>query len=89
MHDRYSRPFPISKVWLDAVRSNSSPDIEIANESAVIIWDAEIKTEHFIRRTSCRAQAGNFGFVVPTPTKPELADADDYVFTYRKQMTVG
>jgi Uncharacterized protein conserved in bacteria (DUF2330) len=55
--------------------------VEIADESAIIIWDAKSKTEHFIRRATFKTYAQDFGFLVPTPTQPTLAEADDEAFT--------
>jgi hypothetical protein len=54
--------------------------VEIRDESALIIWDSTTKTEHFIRRASFETSADDFGFLVPSPTKPELGEADDRVF---------
>jgi len=54
--------------------------VDIADESAIIVWDADTKTEHFIRRASFKSDAADFGFLVPTPTKPDLAEADDAAF---------
>jgi hypothetical protein len=54
--------------------------VRIADESAIIIWDASSKTEHFIRRATFSSSAHDFGFLVPTPTKPELAEAEDDAF---------
>lgn len=54
--------------------------VEIADESAIIIWDANTKTQHFIRRATFNTAANNLGFLVPTPSKPALAEADDKAF---------
>jgi hypothetical protein len=61
--------------------------VEIAEESAVIIWDAPSKTEHFIRRASFKTAAKDFGFLVPTPSRPKLAEADDSVFRELERIT--
>lgn len=61
--------------------------VEIAEESAVIIWDAQSKTEHFIRRASFKTPAKDFGFLVPTPSRPKLAEADDSVFRELERIT--
>ncbi len=61
--------------------------VDIRDESALIIWDAETKTEHFIRRASFETAAADFGFLVPTPTQPELGEADDRVFESLGQKT--
>ncbi len=54
--------------------------VDIRDESALIIWDSMTKTEHFIRRASFETAADDFGFIVPTPTQPDLGEADDRVF---------
>ncbi len=52
----------------------------IAEESALIVWDAKRGVEHFIRRAVFDTAAKDFGFLVPTPTVPELGEADAAVF---------
>lgn len=61
--------------------------VEIATESAIIVWDAERKTQHFIRRATFRTQTPDFGFLVPTPTKPELAESPDAAFATLEKAT--
>lgn len=52
----------------------------IDSESALIIYDSAAKTEHFIRTANFRSTSAEFGFMVPTPSKPELAEASADVF---------
>jgi hypothetical protein len=54
--------------------------VAIASEDALIVWDAHAGVEHFIRRADFSTQARDFGFIVPTPTRPELGEVDDAVF---------
>jgi hypothetical protein len=54
--------------------------VEITNETALIIWDKETKTEHFIRKAEFNSTSPDFGFLVPTPTKPDFSEVDDAVF---------
>jgi hypothetical protein len=54
--------------------------VRIADEEAIIHWDAASKREHFIRRASFRSSARSFGFLVPTPSQPELGEVKDHVF---------
>ncbi len=56
-------------------------EVRIAEEEAIIIWDAATKTEHFIRRAGFASSAAKFGFLVPTPTIPELGEVDTDVFS--------
>jgi len=62
--------------------------VRIAEESAVIFWDAENKTEHFIRRARFETTSPDLGFLVPTPTKPTLVDVGDSVFEALRDITV-
>jgi hypothetical protein len=53
--------------------------VDTAEESALIVWDDAAKVEHFVRRASFRSTGYDFGFLVPTPSRPELAVASDSV----------
>jgi hypothetical protein len=61
--------------------------VDIAEETALIVWDSQSKTEHFIRRASFQTDVDNFGFLVPTPTQPELHEADDKAFDELARIT--
>lgn len=54
--------------------------VEVADEEALIVWDPATRTQHFIRRARFRSSATDFGFLVPTPTRPTLAESPDTVF---------
>jgi hypothetical protein len=60
--------------------------VEIAEETALIVWNAEAKQEHFIRRGAFRTGAKDFGFLVPTPSKPELEAVPDKVLAQFDEM---
>jgi hypothetical protein len=62
-------------------------EVQIGEESAIIIWDPAAKTQHFIRRASFRTKAKDFGFLVPTPTIPKLEEADDDAFRLLGKIT--
>jgi hypothetical protein len=61
--------------------------VRILEESAIIVWDAGSKTQHFIRRASFQTEAKDFGFLVPTPGVPALAAADDQAFQFLSEVT--
>jgi hypothetical protein len=61
--------------------------VEIAEESAIILWDAAGKTQHFIRRASFKTQARDFGFLVPTPSEPKLTEVGDQAFSSLETLT--
>jgi hypothetical protein len=46
----------------------------------VIHWDPATKTETFIRRAQFQSTSKSFGFLVPTPTKPELGEVEGDLF---------
>jgi hypothetical protein len=54
--------------------------VDVADEEALIVWDPATRTEHFVRRARFRSTIPDFGFLVPTPTRPTLAEAPDAVF---------
>jgi hypothetical protein len=54
--------------------------VDVADEEALIVWDPAARTEHFVRRARFRSPVPDFGFLVPTPTRPSLAEANDAAF---------
>jgi hypothetical protein len=58
-----------------------------ADQSVIIIWDAVNKVQHFIRRASFQSDAADFGFVVPSPTQPELSESGNEAFPYLQKLT--
>jgi hypothetical protein len=54
--------------------------VRILQESAIIIWNPATHTEHFIRRASFNASGADFGFLVPTPSQPSLAEVESHAF---------
>lgn len=54
-------------------------EVRIAEETALITWDPATKIETFTRRAAFHASARTFGFLVPTPAVPTLAEASPRV----------
>jgi hypothetical protein len=54
--------------------------VRIADEEALIVWDEQKKVEHFVRRASFVSSGEAFGFLVPSPAKPELGEVAAAVF---------
>jgi hypothetical protein len=48
----------------------------LAVEQALLLHDPASGTEHFIRQIAFRRSSGSFGFVVPVPSKPEVAKVE-------------
>jgi len=58
-----------------------------ADQTVIILWDAATKTQHFIRQASFTSAAANFGFLIPSPGKPELDESGDAAFSYLRNLT--
>jgi hypothetical protein len=58
-----------------------------ADQTVVIVWDAATKTEHFIRKASFKSDADDFGFLVPTPSQPDLEESGNEAFPYLLRLT--
>ena len=54
--------------------------VTLVDEKAIIVWNADQKRQHFIRQASFDGDAEHFGFIVPVPTKPEVAVVDVAAF---------
>ena len=67
--------------------------VEIASESAIIVWDSATKTQHFIRRAAFQpistgdVKFQDFGFLVPTPSQPVLEEVSDTAFDELAKVT--
>ena len=58
-----------------------------ADQTVILLWDAANKTQHFIRKASFKSDAADFGFLVPSPTKPELAESGNEAFPTLQKLT--
>jgi hypothetical protein len=58
-----------------------------ADQTVIMIWDAEQQTQHFIRQASFKSTGDHFGFLVPTPAQPELEESGDAAFEKLAQIT--
>lgn len=57
------------------------PDpMSLVDEKAIIVWNPKTQMEHFIRQASFSGKAKDFGFIVPTPSQPQVEEADAKAF---------
>jgi Uncharacterized protein conserved in bacteria (DUF2330) len=70
-----------------AVVPNKDGHVAVANELAVIVFDEETKTEHFVRKATFQSTSADFGFLVPTPSVPELVEATGDAFAALAKLT--
>jgi len=54
--------------------------VVFGDQTNIVIWDEVHQTEHFIRNASFRSGAADFGFIAPTPGKPQLNKASNRAF---------
>ena len=57
--------------------------VRIADQRILVAWDPATRMEHFVREArfaGTEARAEDFGFLVPSPAEPEIAEADGGVF---------
>jgi hypothetical protein len=58
-----------------------------ADQTMIILWDSAAKTQHLIRKASFKSEADDFGFLVPTPTQPELNESGNDAFPFIQKLT--
>jgi hypothetical protein len=58
-----------------------------ADQTVIIIWDAAAKMQHFIRQASFKSDADDFGFIVPSPSNPELDESGNDAFPFLQKLT--
>lgn len=63
----------------DDERARQIPYLHI--EQVLLLWDERTETEDFIRETHFERASSSFGFVVPVPSKPEVAAVAEPPFT--------
>jgi Uncharacterized protein conserved in bacteria (DUF2330) len=61
--------------------------VQLADQAVFIFWDAANKIEHLIRKATFETNTKDFGFIVPTPTQPALAEANDSAFEALEALT--
>ena len=66
--------------WACAAAPPAGEEVRIAEEEAIILYDAARQRQTFIRRADFRSSSAKFGFLVPTPTKPVLGEVPERVF---------
>ena len=69
-----------------AVASHGVPVVN-ADQTVILLWDRERQTEHFIRKASFRSTGDSVGFLVPTPTRPQLEESGNEAFPYLVEIT--
>lgn len=59
----------------------------LAGEATFIAYDADTHVEHFVRSIRFTSSVRRFGFLVPVPSKPTIAEAQEALFDKLEQLT--
>ncbi|MFT3881958.1 MAG: DUF2330 domain-containing protein [Gemmatales bacterium] len=65
----------------------SGKPIMNADQTVIILWDAAQQKQHFIRKASFAAEDQDFGFIIPSPSEPELSESGNEAFDTLKKLT--
>jgi hypothetical protein len=52
-----------------------------------MIWDKDRQTQHFIRKADFKTDAEDVGFLVPSPSRPQLAESGNAAFAKLAEIT--
>lgn len=69
--------------------ADDSTAVRNADQTVLIVWNRATRTEHFFRKASFKSNSSGFGFLVPTPTRPELGEADEAAFDQLAAITAA
>lgn len=58
-----------------------------ADQKVILLWDQAKQTQHFIRQANFRTAGESVGFLVPTPTRPQLEESGNDAFPYMASIT--
>lgn len=58
----------------------------LAGEATLVAYDADAKVEHFVRSVRFTAGVPRFGFLVPVPGKPTVAEAKEELFARLEEL---
>ena len=58
-----------------------------ADQTVIIWWDKANQMEHFIRKASFRGGGESIGFLVPTPSRPQLEESGNEAFRHLAEIT--
>ncbi len=78
---------PVPQAYACCALAGDHRSVVNADQTVIMIWDAAQKTQHFIRQASFKSDGQDVGFLVPTPSRPELEESGDAAFATLKRIT--
>lgn len=58
----------------------------LAGEATLVAYDADAHVEHFVRSVRFTSSVQRFGFLVPVPSKPTIAEAQEAIFAKLEEL---
>jgi hypothetical protein len=58
-----------------------------ADQTVIMLWDEARQTQHFIRKADFKTDAKDVGFLVPSPSRPQLAESGNQAFARLAEIT--
>lgn len=58
-----------------------------AHQTVIMIWDDARQTQHFIRKADFKTDAKDVGFLVPSPSRPQLDESGNGAFAKLAEIT--
>jgi hypothetical protein len=58
-----------------------------ADQTVIMIWDPASRTQHFIRQADFKTDAPDVGFIVPSPSRPQLGETGKAAFASLAEIT--
>ncbi len=74
-------------VWACCPAGPPGSRVVNADQTVILIWDAERKKQHFIRQAAFATEEKDFGFLIPSPNQPELEESQPAASPDRARLT--
>ena len=58
-----------------------------ADQTVIMLWDEARQTQHFIRKADFKTNAKDVGFLVPSPSRPQLDESGNGAFVKLAEIT--
>jgi len=67
--------------------AGSGSHVVNADQTVIMLWDEARQTQHFIRKADFKTDAKDVGFIVPSPSRPQLDESGNAAFVKLGEIT--
>jgi hypothetical protein len=67
--------------------AGSGSHVVNADQTVIMLWDEARQTQHFIRKADFKTDAKDVGFLVPSPSRPQLDESGNAAFVKLAEIT--